>query len=105
MNEHEREQNQTPAPAQTPQEEPAAPDRRETNRRNLVQGFAGAYLLYTAWQLISGLVSDWPQGAWSREQILAVAAGALFAVTGAGFLLLVLRRSLRAWKKERQKED
>ena len=103
MNENEHRQAET-----VPENEAAKQKNAQmAQRRRLVQMLAGGYLIYLAYQLISGVMQEI---GWTRMKIAGLIAGILFGVSGAAFLILNLAAELKQAKtmaepKENDKGD
>lgn len=61
-------------------------------RQRAFQILAGGYLLYLAYQLLSGAVQE---SGWTTIKIVSVIAGVVFAAAGAATLFFNLRAELR----------
>ena len=88
-----------PAAPQEPDEEAAKLAAANDRRREIVQLAAGAYLLYTAYQLIMSFINGFAAQGWTGEMILCIVGAVVFIGAGGYFfvsrLLRILRRSTK----------
>ena len=84
---------------QEPDEEAAKTAAANDRRREIVQLAAGAYLLYTAYQLIMSFINGFAAQGWTSEMILCIVGAVVFIGAGGYFfvsrLLRILRRSTK----------
>ena len=76
--------------------------RQQEERSRLFQMIAGGYLVYLAWQLISGAIAE---NGWTTMKIVGIVAGALFAIVGIGLLIHNLRAEAKKYKAAQQPEN
>ena len=98
MKENEREETSL-----TTEQDAAKQKRRQQEERSrLFQMIAGGYLVYLAWQLISGAIAE---NGWTTMKIVGIVAGALFAIVGIGLLIHNLRAEAKKYKAAQQPEN
>ena len=93
MKENERENQPL-----VPDEDAAAKQKRrqQEDRSRLFQLLAGGYLVYLAWQLISGAIGD---KNWQTTKLVGVIAGVLFAIVGIWLLIRNLRAEVKKYEQ------
>lgn len=79
-------------------------DGRDMTRRNLLHLACGGYLLYLAYKLASGLISDLPQTGRTTNTVIALAGAVVFTGVGVVLLVGVARRFLRQMREDAQSE-
>ena len=78
---------------------------RSTASRRTEAGFSsclGGYLVYLAWQLISGAIGDKD---WQTTKLVGVIAGVVFAAVGIWLLIRNLRAEAKKYEAAQQPED
>ena len=75
--------------------------RQQEERSRLFQLLAGGYLVYLAWQLISGAIAE---NGWTTMKIVGIVAGTLFAIVGIGLLIHNLRQEAAKIKAAQEPE-
>ena len=98
MQENERENNEL-EPAKDGQSEKAQP---QNERRRLFQLLAGGYLVYLAYQLISGVLAEKTLG---TGEAACLAAAVLFAGFGIWLLLRNLKAEFKKNKAEKHEDE
>ena len=98
MNENERDKQ-----ALAPEEDAAAKQKRrqQEERSRFFQLLAGGYLVYLAWQLISGAIAE---SSWTTMKIVGIVVGTLFAIVGIGLLIHHLRQAAAKIKAAQEPE-
>ena len=89
----------TTAP-QEPDEEAVKAAAANNRRREIVQLAAGAYLLYTAYQLIMSFVNEFGTQGWTGEMILCIVGAVVFIGAGGYFFVSRLLRILRRYTRK-----
>ena len=97
MKENEREEKSL-----APDEDAAAKRRQQEDRSRFFQLLAGGYLVYLAWQLISGAIGDKD---WQTTKLVGVIAGVVFAAVGIWLLIRNLRAEAKKSEAAQQPED
>ena len=99
MKENEREEKSL-----APDEDAAAKQKRrqQEDRSRFFQLLAGGYLVYLAYQLISGAIGDKD---WQTTKLIGVIAGALFAIVGIWLLIRNLRAEVKKYEQPEAPED
>lgn len=98
MKENEREEKSL-----APDEDAAAGQKRrqQEERSRFFQLLAGGYLVYLAWQLISGAIAE---NGWTTMKIVGVIAGVVFAVAGIWLLIRNLRAEVKKYEAAQEPE-
>ena len=99
MKENEREEKSL-----APDEDAAAKQKRcqQENRSRFFQLLAGGYLVYLAYQLISGALA---QTGWPTDKIVCLIAGTAFGVIGIAQLLFTLREEARRTRRTNEPNE
>ena len=98
MNENERDKQ-----ALAPEEDAAAKQKRrqQEDRSRFFQLLAGGYLVYLAYQLISGAIGDKD---WQTTKLIGVIAGVVFAAVGIWLLIRNLRAEAKKYEAAQEPE-
>ena len=76
--------------------------RQQEDRSRFFQLLAGGYLVYLAWQLISGAIGEKD---WQTTKLIGVIAGVVFAAAGIWLLIRNLRAEAKKSEAVQQPED
>ncbi len=87
-----------------PQEQPAPqPEKRAatgSGRRDILHLVCGGYLLYLAYKLVSGFLTDFPKTGWNVNLVVGAVGAVLFTVVGVILLVGCVRRFLQRMKDD-----
>ncbi len=86
------EQTDAPQPAQ----EKKAP--AGSGRRDILHLVCGGYLLYLAYKLALGFITEFPQAGWTTNLVVCIVGAVVFTVVGAILLVGCIKRFLRRMK-------
>ena len=98
MNEEER----TPKELEPADEAEQQKQRQQAARRRIFRLLAGGYLVYLAYQLISGALA---QTGWPTDKIVCLIAGTAFGVIGIAQLLFTLREEARRTRRTNEPNE
>ena len=98
MNEEERKN----AELEPVDEDERQKQRQQADRRRIIRLIAGGYLVYLAYQLISGALA---QTGWPTDKIVCLIAGAAFGVIGIALLLFTLREETRRTQRPEEPNE
>ncbi len=98
MNEEERTQKELEPADEAEQQK----QRQQADRRRIFRLLAGGYLVYLAYQLISGALA---QTGWPTDKIVCLIAGTAFGVIGIAQLLFTLREEARRTRRTNEPNE
>ena len=98
MNEEERTQKELELADEAEQQK----QRQQADRRRIFRLLAGGYLVYLAYQLISGALA---QTGWPTDKIVCLIAGTAFGVIGIAQLLFTLREEARRTRRTNEPNE
>ena len=98
MNEEERTQKELEPADEAGQQK----QRQQADRRRIFRLLAGGYLVYLAYQLISGALA---QTGWPTDKIVCLIAGTAFGVIGIAQLLFTLREEARRTRRTNEPNE
>ena len=98
MNEKERTQKELEPADEAEQQK----QRQQADRRRIFRLLAGGYLVYLAYQLISGALA---QTGWPTDKIVCLIAGTAFGVIGIAQLLFTLREEARRTRRTNEPNE
>lgn len=78
--------------------EPAAKEekpQKTASRRTILHVVAGGYLLYLAYKLLEGFITDFPTAGWTANIVVCLIGAVLFAVVGVILLVGVVKQFIR----------